>query len=378
MKWNGRIILAMLTRLYIGNFRCFESFNFEPGRKQLLIGPNGSGKSTILEVIQLLQEFVKGGNNPFTYESRTRWTPENSLQRFEIQALVDNSTYVYHVEIEHNLRTFGRVVKYERIVINNHVVCFEASNGIIRSRNNGEAEQIIEAEISSTSNLHHVTHLNSHVRQFQDWMQNLCVLKPDVYGESMGDTVDNPSKYLDTEFENFADWYSYYHDEDVAAISDIRNSLRDVLYGFKQLRFSNEGDEFKRTRRLVADFEFAKAPFLLSELSDGQRFLIGLYSTLYILIAKGKTVFFDEPDNFVSLREIQPWLQAAEDVVDEQRGQLILVSHHPEILNYWAQDYGLCFERKKDGSVVAKPFTDLNVTGLEPAETLARGWENNE
>lgn len=368
----------MLTRLYIGNFRCFESFKFEPGRKQLLIGSNGSGKSTVLEVIQRLQEFVKGGTNPFTYESRTRWTPENSLQTFELEAVIEDSAYVYHVEIEHNLKTFGRNVKFERIIINNLSVCFESSNGLIRSRNDGEAEHLIEAEISTTSNLHHVSHINSHVRQFLDWMQNLCVFKPDVYGESMGDVVDNPSKYLDSEFENFADWYSYYHDEDLGAITEIRNSLREVLYGFRQLRFSNEGDEFKRTRRLVADFEYAKAPFLLSELSDGQRYLIGLYSTLHLLIAKGKTVFFDEPDNFVSIREIQPWIQSAEDAVEKNKGQLILVSHHPEILNYWARDYGLYFERKKDGSVMAKPFKELNMTGLEPAETLARGWEKDE
>lgn len=52
--------------------------------------------------------------------------------------------------------------------------------------------------------------------------------------------------------------------------------------------------------------------YSLSELSDGQRYLLALYMILHFLMAKGHTVFIDEPDNFISLREIQPWLLAAE------------------------------------------------------------------
>ena len=80
--------------------------------------------------------------------------------------------------------------------------------------------------------------------------------------------------------------------------------------------------------------------FSISELSDGQRYLIALYMVLHFLIARGSTVIIDEPDNFIALREIQPWLLAAEEAVEENRGQLILVSHHPEILNRWASRAG--------------------------------------
>ena len=80
-------------------------------------------------------------------------------------------------------------------------------------------------------------------------------------------------------------------------------------------------------------------------------------------------------DNFLSLREIQPWLLSAEDALEESNGQLLPVSHHPEILNYWARDYGLLFSREENGHVRTKPYREDAQTGLDPAETVARWWE---
>jgi ATPase subunit of ABC transporter with duplicated ATPase domains len=116
--------------------------------------------------------------------------------------------------------------------------------------------------------------------------------------------------------------------------------------------------------------------FSISELSDGQRCLFPLYMILHFLIARGHTVFIDEPDNFVALREIQPWLLAAEAAVDDHNGQLILVSHHPELLNRWAPRYGLRFFREDNGHARTKRF-EANPDGeMEPSELVARGWEN--
>jgi hypothetical protein len=81
----------------------------------------------------------------------------------------------------------------------------------------------------------------------------------------------------------------------------------------------------------------------------------------------------DEPDNFIALREIQPWLLSAEEAVDEHRGQLILVSHHPETLNQWAGQYGLRFFREQNGQVRVARFLPEE-EGLQPWEVVAKGW----
>ena len=97
---------------------------------------------------------------------------------------------------------------------------------------------------------------------------------------------------------------------------------------------------------------------------------------LHFVLAKGQTVILDEPDNFISSREIQPWLLAAEEAVDESKGQLILISHHPEILNQWSQEYGLRLFRETNGQVRPEKFkTDYDGV-LQPSEVIARGWED--
>ena len=60
-----------------------------------------------------------------------------------------------------------------------------------------------------------------------------------------------------------------------------------------------------------------------NELSDGQRSLIFLYAILHFLLARGNTVILDEPDNFISLREIQPWLMAVDNALEHSAGQIL-------------------------------------------------------
>ena len=68
-----------------------------------------------------------------------------------------------------------------------------------------------------------------------------------------------------------------------------------------------------------------------SEVSEGQRALIALYMLVYCALTPDRTLLIDEPDNFIALAEIQPWLMKLLDRVDETNGQVILVSHHPEL-----------------------------------------------
>jgi ATPase subunit of ABC transporter with duplicated ATPase domains len=130
---------------------------------------------------------------------------------------------------------------------------------------------------------------------------------------------------------------------------------------------------------LRADFSRSAEPLKLRflELSDGQRALILLYAVLYFLLQEGRTVFIDEPDNFVSLDEIQPWLLSATDMVDSGSGQLVVVSHHPEIFNQWAISHGLVTERDGCGPVRVRPYSPPAGLPLTPAESVARGWANS-
>jgi len=114
----------------------------------------------------------------------------------------------------------------------------------------------------------------------------------------------------------------------------------------------------------------------LSDLSEGQRALIALYVLLFCALPEGATLLIDEPDNFLALAEIQPWLLQLLDRVDEVHAQVIVTSHHPEILNQMAAQGGVLFDRPGGGATRVRAFDPADDSGLTPAELIARGWES--
>ncbi|MGH9607721.1 MAG: AAA family ATPase [Terracidiphilus sp.] len=365
----------MLKRLYIDNFRCFVNFEYKPERTQLLLGANGSGKSSLLEVVRLLKEFLKGRDIPFSQSSRTRWQ-DRPFQVFEIETEIGGKVYDYRVEIHYSARSKAPSVSLERLTVDGNSV-FELENGEMRSRNTkGNRFTSFPRGEAAESSLLLASYGNPQVSEFLKWINSVHCFKIDAYEGKMDEVADAEDYYPDFELENLAGWYRHLLEVDMAANDSFRNSLREVLSGFQSLWFSTEDDGVKRLRANFISPVKEGITLSVRELSDGQRCLVALYMVLHFLIAKGHTVFIDEPDNFISLREIQPWLLEAEVAVDDSRGQLILISHHPEILNQWAQESGLRFFREENGHVRTEPFKTDPDGLLQPSELIARGWEN--
>jgi predicted ATPase len=191
----------------------------------------------------------------------------------------------------------------------------------------------------------------------------------------MDEAADSEERHPDFELDNLAGWYRYlvqtYPDENVKFLA----SLKESLDGFSALKFSSSEDGVRKLRAEFLSPTKKRASYSIAELSEGQRCLIALYMILHFLITQGDTVFVDEPDNFIALREIQPWLLAAEEAAEEHNAQLILISHHPETLNQWAKEYGLRFFREENGHVRTERFKDGPDEKLQPSELIARGWE---
>ena len=221
----------------------------------------------------------------------------------------------------------------------------------MRSYVDGKTLSIPQHREKIESSLHFWAGPNPSVSQFVEWMDTVHCFKIDAYEDKMEETADSILLIPDYELEYLASWYRHLIESDPEGMDAFRSSMREVLSGFLNLRLSSEDDG---VRKLRADFTSPtqrKLTVSLHELSDGQRCLIAFYMILHFLIAKGHTVFLDEPDNFISSREIQPWLNVAQDAVEDNNGQLILISHHPEILNQWSQEYGLRFFREENGHV---------------------------
>jgi predicted ATPase len=367
----------MLKRIYIDNFRCFVNFEYKPERKQLLLGANGSGKSSLLDAILFVKWFIEGGESCFTQSTRTRWQdrPLQAKQVFEIEALLDEKAFEYRLEIRYAPESQLPSISVERLTVSGSPV-FEFVNGKIHFYPNEGTQATVLPWESKQSALLLAQFSNLNVGRFVAWIKTLHCFQIDPYPDEMAETADGEDELPEYDLSNLAPWYRHLLQVEPENNARFLSALKDTLSGFQSLRFSSVDDGVRRLRAHFDAPQKEGAIYSIAELSDGQRMLIGLYMVLHFVIAKGQTVILDEPDNFISLREIQPWLLAAEEAVENSKGQLILISHHPEILNQWSQEYGLRFYREENGHVRTEKFKTDPDGLLQPSELIAQGWEN--
>ena len=126
--------------------------------------------------------------------------------------------------------------------------------------------------------------------------------------------------------------------------------------------------------RLASSAEEGSASYSIgfNELSDRQKALVCLYAITTFVVDRRTCVFLDEPENFLALPEIQPWVADLRDRVEESGGQVILASHYPELIDYLADGCGLIFDRPHSGHVRVRSYSAPD-NSLTPSERLARG-----
>ena len=364
----------MLTRLYIDNFRCFEKFEWKPGRKQLILGRNGTGKSSLMDALRFVCQVAVFGDRLedwFKQHERARWVDQRQ-QIFEIEARLKSGVFVYRLLIEPSDEPARSVVRSETVDLDNHRI-FAFENGEVFPRGSGsgvgykwDQTRTALSTISSQS-------AGQDLLEFRGWLSRVrCWHINPVQMEAL---TGEEHVFTRADMRDMAAWYKHLvriHPK--TSNEALQDDLRRSLDGFSRLYFEPVGENVDV---LYAEFlrESGRIRISLAELSDGQRYLICLYAIIHFVVAKGGTVIIDEPDNFISLREIQPWLMRIEEIADDNKGQVILISHHPEILNQWANPYGVQFVRHGAGPVLVEKFKGDPEGSLTAAEVVAEGWD---
>lgn len=367
----------MLARVYIDNYACFVNFEFRLARKQLICGSNGTGKTKFYQALVAIQRIVSGGervDGVLPEFLRTRWQ-NSALQTFEIDAELEGRTYLYRLVVERDGRPSRAQVKEESVHCDgNRIFSFE--RGEVRHFNDDFVESVrfpfnpIQSALSIAAPGPDSTLLAAFLR----WMSSLWFFQINPMGMDTQASLEVGVPNFN--MSNFAAWYRHLAQDDPRGIGLYLSELRTAIDSFSDLRLKQFGET---VRAMFVEFQSESSSpvsFLLGELSDGQRCLIALYALLNFAIRRGQTIFLDEPDNYIALREIQPWLTAVEDALEEGRGQLVLVSHHPEILNQWLPDFGVQFRRDELGPVRVTPYQHPPDSPLLPAELIARGWND--
>ena len=380
----------MFKRIYINNYKCLVNFDCELDNINLFLGKNGSGKSTVFEILTAIQQFVcLGGKveNVFKTESKTRWQKLN-CQDFELE--IENEEgflYKYQLSIEHHEDGQKSRVKHERLFFEDKPLLRLEDEGqvyLYRDNFSEGPEYQVDWSLSAVGAIP-PRNDNTRLTWFKNRLTNFIIVQlipPMMFRESPDETP-YPSEYL----ENFTSWYRYVS-QDQGMAFQLMSELKEVLPGFDHFKFEAVGEKH---RLLKVYFKNEQDRILIAykfyELSDGQRMLIVLYTLLYAVCAdpnRKLTLCLDEPENFLALQEIQPWLTELYERCSDGEMQALLISHHPELINYLlASPIGCWFERQPNRPARIKNMKDRlrdviskENRGISASEIITRGWLN--
>jgi predicted ATPase len=374
----------MIERVYIDNYKCFVNFEVHLLAVQLILGANGSGKTTFLDVLETIRDFLTDGNttaNSFPATTLTAWDKRRT-QKFELEIKGNGGVYHYRLVVEHEPKSLRNRIANEELKFDQKVLYEFDGKDAHLFRDDGSAGPVFPFDWSR-SGIPTVPERqdNTLLTWFRRRVERIYVFSPDPL--RMTAQSDAELARPDRRLHQLASWLRHLSQESYDSYTEIQKSLKEgALDGFLGFNLAKAGET---SRVLKFDFQYEARPmdwtaahkFSLNfdQLSDGQRNLVALFTVLHSAVAADITLCLDEPDNFVALREIQPWLVELIDRARSTAGQCFLISHHPELMNYLASSQGTRFFRDDLGPVRAKPFETNADEGLLPAEIVARGWE---
>ncbi len=373
----------MITRIYVDNYRCFSNFEYAPGALQLLMGANGTGKTAVFDVLETLRDFIVEGTTTsvaFPPDSTTAWDRRPG-QLFELSLEGNGGEYVYRLVIEQDAGARRNRISSEDLSFDRKALYqFQAGEAHL-FRDDGTAGPVFPFDWSrSAIPTIPARPENTRLSWFRERLSRILVLSPDPSRMNPESREERPTP--DRGLRDLVSWIRHLHLESPDFPRRLAESLRhDVLGGLVNYKLVNQGEG---TRALQFEFgspaselgeRFHSYLLGLDQLSTGQRNLVALYTILHAAVGQDLTLCIDEPDNYVALREIQPWLVELTDKVRDTGGQCLLISHHPELINYLAPDCGIRFFREGSGPVRVQPFEWSEDEALRPAEVVARGWE---
>ncbi len=367
----------MLKRIYIDNFRCLVNFALDVDSINLFLGSNGAGKSTVFEVLQKIQAFVSGDSKVegiFKSTDCTRWQT-SPIQRFELEIRGNGGSYKYELGIGHD-RDRCRV-EYERLWFDSQpLLKFELGEVQLYRDDHSEGSQYSFDWSQSMIPSLMPRNDNTKLTWFKERIKRFIIVR--IIPSLMVDESTQEEMRLASQMENFVSWYRYLS-EDQGKVAEIGNILRDVLDGFTSFRFERVSEQ-----NLVLKLRFSgetntnkPIEYRLGELSDGQKTLVALYTLLHGTKSEDYTLCIDEPENFLALPEIKPWLIELYDLCSDGELQSLLISHHPRLINYLlASPIGYWFDRQSNAPVRVKRISSevAENSGLPVSELIARGW----
>jgi predicted ATPase len=361
----------MITRLYANNFRCLVAFEARFDSFGVLCGPNGSGKSSIIDVLKLMRDLAMGdaylggdGEKDVRQLEFTKWL-NVKRQDFELEVTVEGFDFQYQLILEQVDSDEKPRVVHERVTCDERELFIRDLDGVrFQKRDDSLGQFPLDWRRAALGAIQPNGPLE-YVQLLQNALARLLILRPNPRG--MDSESKSESRSPSFHLTNLISWYRSLSQEQEWTDA-LREALKNVWPDFRSFKLVDAG---MNTKALQLRFDGVDTFF--HQLSDGEKSLVALYMIQAALDTHAaRTVVIDEPDNYVGLPELQPWVLSLRELLDDQH-QAILISHHPEILGNAGEENGIYLWR--DSHTSPTRIGPLRVPeGLSPAEAVARGW----
>jgi hypothetical protein len=367
----------MITRLYANNFRCLVAFKAEFDSFGVLCGPNGAGKSSVFDAVRLLRNLGTGdgmlggtGEQDVRRLEFTDWL-DSTVQEFELGLNASGHALEYVLHIEQKADFERPRITHEKALCDGQALFERDLDGVRFQRADGSQTGFpLDWRQAALAAIQPRGVNISKLALLQEAVAKLLILRPNP--RNMEAESKSEARHPDLSMTNLTSWYrSLYQEQEWT--DALRDSLRNMWPDFRSFKLVDAG---LNTKALQLRFEHPGSKpvsLFFDQLSDGERALIGLYMVRAAMETGAlRTAMIDEPDNFVGLPELQPWVLSMRELLDDEH-QLILISHHPEILSSSGEANGRYLWR--DNHTSPSRIGPLKVPdGMTAAEAVARGW----
>ena len=366
----------MLTRLYVDNFRCLSNFEIDLEQANVLLGPNGTGKTSVLDLLRNLQNLVvRGLKVEDVFPTRDlALAGERTEQRFEIETQLEGETCCYSLTVQHD-PSRGRMRVWEETLEYDGKPIFGFKDGAAQLYRDDYSQGPTYPFDWSQSGIGflHERHDNQKLTRFKREIASYIIVG--CCPPLMEPETRTEDEFLDPLMGNFVSWYRRAAQENMSSIASLFDVLGEALPGFDSISLVESGENSRALKALFEGPSSRAVRLGFDQLSDGQRALIAMYSLTHLSSDRRVSLFIDEPDNYLALGEIQPWLAEAVDRVGDSLEQVVVASHHPVTIDYMAGASGRWFSRDGNGPVRVSKEPRSVVDGLSLSETMARRWE---
>lgn len=339
----------MLKRLYIHHFGCLQNFEFvtTDAHSVLLLGKNGSGKTTLAQCCSILQRIGEGESSVAKLFNKKNWAFGDTAQpiHFEIQVSLDQQLFQYTLLIEFPESFKNPKVKKELLERDGQII-FSREDGQVsyQAKTDKQLEFIVDWHLIALPIIQTRSDTDP-VAIFIKWLAQIIVIAPCpeyMTGESNNENLCIKPNFLAT---NVGDWLTGLFSQHPSAYGSVSDFLKKIMPDFEKITNPKTSDS---SNKIMLSFKegFKTFPIYFNDLSHGEKCFI----VAALLLATHQEYpdtfcIWDEPDNFISIIEIEQFIFSLRRHFNTS-GQILITSHNAETMRFFSKENTLIIRRE--------------------------------